>query len=474
MRSFNPRLYAFPLIFCVVTFVFCVGSFWLLSSIEDGIQAEALANIREETDLICRIVRPMLEAGELDEARQFCNTFDRDTLRITLIRHDGFVEADSGNLVREPGNHLDREEVRAALAKQSKTTTRRSETTGLWMTYYAVAMPLEKEGFILRTAVSADQTTRLLLLARSIYWSAVIFSIGIALLIAWNVHWRIHLPLMELQKCMDGISRGELDTPIRVPRKGVVRPIAVLVQKMTEQLRGQILELRRLENLRRDFLANVSHELKTPMTSILVAAETIHDTADLSKELQERLLGMIYSQTKRLSNLVQDILTLAALENSPEEQQRQFLPVKLSEVVASVVKEMSNDAEQKGCVMRIDGAGEELQVLGDDQLLIQALGNIVANAIKYSGTPLLEIRLRRMDKFAEIACIDHGGGIPREHWGRLFERFYRVNKERSRKLGGTGLGLAIVKHIVMVHQGNVAIRDTPGGGATFLMHLPLC
>ena len=474
MKNLHPRLYAFPIIFCIVMFLFCSGNFWLLSSIEKGIHAEALANIKAETDLVSRIIRPMLEAGEFDSAKKFCNSFNSDTLRLTLISHDGFVEADSGKFVREPDNHLNREEVRDALVGLSKITTRQSETTGLWMTYYAVALPLDSTMFILRTAVGADQTTRLLLQARSIYWSAVIFSVFIAVLIAWNVHRRIHRPLTELQKSMDCISRGNLDVPIVVPSKGVVRPIALLAQKMTAQLCGQIMELRRLENLRREFLANVSHELKTPMTSILVAVETLRDTENLSAEMHERLLEMIYSQTVRLSNLVRDILTLSSLEEGREGQQSHFLPVRLSEVVDGVVSEMSNAAEQKGCTIHANKNEEDLRTLGDAQLLIQALGNIVANALKYSGSPTMEIELRKTGSFAEIACIDHGCGIPQEHWERIFERFYRVNRERSRKLGGTGLGLAIVKHIAMLHKGTVAIMETPGGGSTFLLRLPLC
>ena len=135
------------------------------------------------------------------------------------------------------------------------------------------------------------------------------------------------------------------------------------------------------------------------------------------------------------------------------------------------MNECRDVAKRQGCdVTLVDSSS--VCVLGDAQLLTQAVSNLISNALKYSGSQSVTLAVSRVGDRAVVACIDHGCGIPREHWPRIFERFYRINKERSRSLGGTGLGLAIVKHIMQLHRGSVEIDETPGGGTTFRLTLP--
>ena len=245
-----------------------------------------------------------------------------------------------------------------------------------------------------------------------------------------------------------------------------------MLSGMTERLKMQLSEMKKLESFRSDFIANVSHELKTPLTCIIGAVETIQEERDLPREQYDRLLNILKEQSGRLDALVKDILSLAALENDPERQRLEFLPVDLQEILKSNVQMHRQEAERHGIEIKFNDS-EPISVLGDAQLLKQALANLVDNAIKYSGSPDIELSLSRKDDFALISVTDHGCGIPEENQKRIFERFYRVHKERSRALGGTGLGLAIVKHIAQLHGGRAVLNSASGKGCCFQIWLPI-
>lgn len=228
--------------------------------------------------------------------------------------------------------------------------------------------------------------------------------------------------------------------------------------------------LRQLESFRSDFIANVSHEIKTPLTCIIGAAETLEDD-DLSAEHKHRMLTILSAQSKRLNSLVQDILSLASLERKQRDTTREFAPLDLDVMLKDAVNQCREKAESVGMKMNITN-NDPIRIDGDCQLLEQAVVNIVNNAINYSNSPKLDISLVRRENNAVIEIRDYGIGIAPEHQARIFERFYRVHKERSRELGGTGLGLAIVKHIIQLHHGRAELESTPGNGCAFRLVLP--
>ena len=234
-----------------------------------------------------------------------------------------------------------------------------------------------------------------------------------------------------------------------------------------------VTRLRQLENLRRDFVANVSHELKTPLTSIQGFVEALLDGALEDREQAERFLKIIAAQTQRLQNLVDDLLSLSRIEQEGETQQIRLEAGPIREVLASAVELCRPKAEEKQIPIHLD-CPEDLQAPRNTPLLEQAVVNLLDNAIKYSseGQP---VHLEAFQEGQEVVIRvrDHGCGIPPEHLDRLFERFYRVDKARSRKLGGTGLGLAIVKHIALAHGGRVAVQSQVGQGSTFSIYLPI-
>jgi two-component system phosphate regulon sensor histidine kinase PhoR len=230
--------------------------------------------------------------------------------------------------------------------------------------------------------------------------------------------------------------------------------------------------MRRLENVRRDFVANVSHELKTPITSIKGFIETLLDGAIHDPEDAHRFLSIIANQATRLNALIEDLLALAKIEQEAEREQILLAPSPILHVIEGAVQACEQQATEKN--IRIDFTCPDSLVANiNPPLLEQALINLIVNAVKYSEEgKTVNIVAENSGKEIIISVRDEGRGIEEKHLPHLFERFYRVDKARSRKLGGTGLGLAIVKHIMQAHDGKAAVESTPGKGSIFSLHLP--
>jgi two-component system phosphate regulon sensor histidine kinase PhoR len=230
--------------------------------------------------------------------------------------------------------------------------------------------------------------------------------------------------------------------------------------------------IHRLENLRRDFVANVSHELKTPVTSIQGFVEALREGDLGDPEQTQRYLGIIAKHADRLNAIIDDLLSLSRLEEGAERRAILFETVALRPVLEAAIELVSVRAEQKQVKVELS-CPDDVEARINAPLLEQAVINLVDNAVKYSDEgSKVDIEVRRQDGDVAIDVSDSGCGIPQEHLTRIFERFYVVDKSRSRKLGGTGLGLAIVKHIALVHGGHVTVSSTPGKGSTFTLRLP--
>jgi two-component system, OmpR family, sensor histidine kinase SenX3 len=239
--------------------------------------------------------------------------------------------------------------------------------------------------------------------------------------------------------------------------------ILVLAEDQTES--------RRVDEVRRDFVANISHELKTPVGALALLAETVEEAAD-DPDAVLRFAGRMRQEASRLTDLVQDLIMLSriqAAEPVPDPS-----PVQLDSVVAEALDRCRMKATARGISLEVSGE-RGISILGDEDLLVTALRNLLENAVAYSPDKTrVSVTTRTADSWmAEVSVTDQGIGIPERDRERIFERFYRVDPARSRATGGTGLGLAIVKHVTAAHGGNVTVWSKEGGGSTFTLRLPL-
>ena len=220
-----------------------------------------------------------------------------------------------------------------------------------------------------------------------------------------------------------------------------------------------------MERVRKDFVGNVSHELRTPMTVIRAYAETMIDDDD--EEQRKKYLPRIVSEVDRLTSITHDLLVLSTAESSPVRKG----PCEMGNIIRYAVNLLMPQAKEKGLALTYEGP-EDLDIEANASQITQVVVNLVENAIKYSNEGGVDLRLEDQGEYIRFDVTDTGIGIPEEHLPRLFERFYRVDKARSRASGGTGLGLSIVKHIVEAHGGSIHVDSAQNRGSTFSVVLP--
>lgn len=247
---------------------------------------------------------------------------------------------------------------------------------------------------------------------------------------------------------------------------------------------SDITRLRRLEQVRQDFVANVSHELRTPITAIRGSVETLMDGSEHDRETTARFLSMIGRHADRLNDTLADLLCLARLDSEPKSETKTRDRIRGRNLAQRAIEACSVAADKQRMTIHLE-CEDDIYILVDEKMMEQALINLIQNAIKYSpeggDITVFVDQTQAKDESAipagseevVFSVVDHGIGIPRDHQVRIFERFYRVDKGRSREVGGTGLGLSIVKHVALTHGGRVSVESEPGVGSTFRIHLPI-
>jgi two-component system sensor histidine kinase SenX3 len=228
--------------------------------------------------------------------------------------------------------------------------------------------------------------------------------------------------------------------------------------------------MRRLDSIRRDFVANISHELKTPIGALSILSEAVLDASN-DPEAIAKFASRMQSEAKRLSDLVQEIINLSRLQD--DDPLKNGKPVDISEVIVEAVDQSRLNAEKRKIILVHEEVNDAV-INGDRNQVTMAIHNLIENAINYSpDATRVAITLKVIDAIAEISVSDQGIGIPEKDLERIFERFYRVDPARSRLTGGTGLGLSIVKHIATNHGGDVSLWSVEGAGSTFTIRFPL-
>ena len=397
----------------------------------------------------CRTVARALEAG---------TGIDRlagdSEVRYTLIDHSGAVLFDSEVAeVSALENHAGRPEVQAAFAAGQGVSTRQSETLDRQTRYFALRLDGDR---VLRAAVDVPNWLGLLLLILPTLAAVCLPVFGMAAVLSFWLTRRMVQPITHMAQHLDTIEAD-------VPYEELI-PLAHTVQA-DRQLQADN------EAMRREFTANVSHELKTPLTSISGYAELLETRMARPEDVPE-FGRRIHKEAGRMISLVSDILQLSELDG----QQRQNFepaPVDLAALVRDTAANMTMNARKAYVTLQYTAPDTPLMVQGGRDLLAELAMNLTDNAIRYNRPGgHVQISCGTADGCPYLQVEDNGIGIPQDAQSRVFERFYRVDKSRSKATGGTGLGLAIVKHIAMLHGAKIDLRSTVGTGTTVRVEFP--
>lgn len=298
----------------------------------------------------------------------------------------------------------------------------------------------------------------------------LILSLILASLIILNLIGRRRLKeIEEIKNTISAIRQNKYESSNEIILSNHLNILETEIKAMFEKAKSDIDYLERLQRMRSQFLANVSHELRTPIFSIQGYIETLLNGAIDDPKVNKHFLQKANDHTVNLSNLLNDLIDISMIESG--EMRMSYRYFDINAFVQSILSEFSLMAEEKNIQLVFNPSKSGIQVYGDKEKLHQVFVNLLQNAIKYTDEGKVEISLEEEKKLVSISIKDTGIGIPEEDLKRIFERFYRVDKARSRTVGGTGLGLAIVKHIIEAHNSKISVTSKLGEGSTFSFKL---
>lgn len=372
---------------------------------------------------------------------------DVTSSRITLLGKDGQVLFDSIENPEEMENHSNRPEFIEAEKQGSGEMVRYSDTLSKQTFYYAVKL---KDDQVLRVARTTDSLLLTMLTSFLLLGGLVCVILVIELFLVQK----------QTRKLIEPINRIDLEHPLEHVCYEELRPLLFRLDQQNRQIQKQLEDLKSAESARKEFTANVSHELKTPLMSISGYAELMMNGMVPQDKMQD-FSGRIYHESERLSNLVADIIQLSRLDEKNGETM--FEPVDLGELGEDVINNLQNRAAKKK--IRLEYTGDSAQIQGVRHVLYEMFYNLTDNAIRY--TPEggeVKVFVGKLNGKPYFRVEDNGIGIPENEQQRIFERFYRVDKSHSRETGGTGLGLSIVKHGAALHHAKILLDSEPGRG----------
>lgn len=400
----------------------------------------------------CRVVRASLRGDDTDVMR--LTAFDSGDVRVTLVGTDGTVLYDNQNGVASMPNHADRPEIAEALADGTGSAERDSETSGYVSVYRAIRLA---NGNVLRLAVDRDGAAAAVRHDLLLVCAVVLVIIAVCWAASRLVADRLVSPILA-------IDPAEPDAAVTY----------VEIEPLVERISEQVEELRGADLMRREFTSNVTHELKTPLSSISGASELIRDGIARPEDVPE-FAGRIYDEAHHMTELVNDILTLSKLDESERSGDASLLgaaeSVDLLRVAKDVASRLTPTAETAG--VKLGVSGQDQVVTGYPRLLDELVYNLCDNAIRYNHEGgWVDVSVSLEDDRPLLVVADSGRGIEPAQQSKVFERFYRGEASRSRETGGTGLGLAIVKHAATLHGAALTLDSEPGHGTTVCVRFP--
>ena len=424
------------LVVCVITLITIVSSISFSSIYEKN----EIIELQNECSLV-------IKGYELDDI-SYLESIEDSSLRVTLIDLEGNVIFDNQLNESEMENHASREEFKEA--KENGYGISKRYSSSLLKTFYYVAYKLDNN--IIRVSKVADSTLYILFIN---LWP--LYIVAIVLIIC-----SILLGFLLSKKIVDPINNINLEHPLENNKYKEIEPLLIRIETQKNELMKENEEVLNASKVRQEFTSNVSHELKTPLHVISGYAELIKEGIVKDSDVKE-FGEKIYSEASRMSKLVEDIMKISKLESDKTIEKTQL---NLKNIVVAIVDSLMIEADKKNVKFKL--SLNDCLINGNYDSIYSLIFNLVDNAIKYNKTNgKITIKLQEVSNNVILSVKDTGIGIPKEDLDRIFERFYRVDKSRSKDSGGTGLGLAIVKHSLIVNNATIKVESELKKGSTF-------
>ena len=403
-----------------------------------------------------------------DQVREMKDAAGRNESRLTLIASDGTVLADTGAEESEMDNHLEREEVVMAMEEGEGYSTRYSSTVKRTMLYVAYRSP--ESGIILRLSVPFSGMREYLPMLLPAAW----LSFAVAVLVSLSVTDRfvssVTKPIQDLSNEMMKVRGDCIDLHFEPSPYPEINIIGSTTVKMSNNVKEYLGQIEKEKKIRQEFFSNASHELKTPITSIQGYAELLENDIVTDPAMQKDFIRRIKKEAVHMTSLINDILMISKLE--AKEAEVPFTPVRMAVLLEDIRGSLEPVAANLGIFLHTDCP--PIRIYANPQQIRELLMNLMSNAIKYNRPGgQVWVTVREEGGHMIINVRDNGVGIPEDSLDRIFERFYRVDKGRSKKQGGTGLGLSIVKHIVNFYHGTIQVHSKVDEGSEFMVSLPV-
>ena len=434
-KKINARLIGIALIAILVTLIGVTSIYYYLFENQ----------VRKDLHILAEAIvdSGVFGKGEIEEAH-----FNSEDVRVTWIDIDGTVLYDSWTNASDMGNHMNRPEVKEAFASGSGNSMRTSDTLQMNTYYYALKM---EDGTVLRVAIHASSGMSIFISAMPLVVMIIILIVILCVILADYLAKKLISPIAAItNRLVQAESTSEEEE------------IYTELEPFVQTIRSQHENILSAAKMRQDFTASVTHELKTPLTAISGYAELVENKMT-SQDQTVAFAGEIRKNSERLLMLINDIIRLSELDHA--ELSTEFESVDLYEIVNESAEILRVNAERRGVSFNLNG--ESCRVRGNRDMLRELIENLCQNAIRYNNEGgHVHVFVGERDNRPVLEVSDNGIGIPQEHQSRVFERFYRVDKSRSKATGGTGLGLAIVKHIVAIHEATIELNSEVGVGTT--------
>lgn len=387
--------------------------------------------------------------------------------RIAVYDRQGYLFAEAPYHTDPEAPGLLDPDLAGRLSGSSLMIYKNQEDNGQLVTFTEIETDNNPAAF-LRVSIYKDQIYEPIKTIRWIIYTGMFISMGLVILVSILFSRSISRPILQLEDAARKIADGNTGQTLNLDRKDEFGKLAASLNRMAEKLRSDNLELKRLNQKQRQFFADITHEIRNPLHTIAGSLEMLQ-APNLKPAQRKKTLHTAQQQALRINRLFKDLVTLQRYDSDDQFIHQQ--PFQMEEVISLILEIYEAEAEEKG--IELSARCVPVMVIGDKDKIEQVLENLVSNAIKFTGSGKITIQTAVQDGVLLTEVRDTGIGISAEHLDRLFDRFYRTDKARSRDKGGTGLGLAVVKSILDAHQSEIRVESTPDRGSVFRFTLPL-